>query len=65
MIPADSEYTRVVQAVRAFYAAHPKNWREGFRYIKENFGYDRYPGNCHIIPNTAVIINALLYTMGR
>ena len=64
MIPADSEYTRVVQAVRAFHAAHPENWREGFRYIKENFGYDRYPGNCHIIPNTAVIINALLYGNG-
>ncbi len=60
-IPADSEYARVVKAVMAYYDSHPDNWRDCYRYIFENFGYDKYPGNCHIIPNTAVMILALLY----
>ena len=60
-IPADCEYTRVVRAVQSYHAAHPDDWRACFRYVRENFGYDRYPGNCHIIPNAAVVILALLY----
>ncbi|SHO46070.1 ADP-ribosylglycohydrolase family protein [Anaerocolumna xylanovorans] len=63
-IPEDCEYARVVQAVMEYYENHPADWRECFRYIYENFGYDRYPGNCHIIPNIAVMILALLYGEG-
>lgn len=63
-IPEDCEYTRVVRAVMDFHEQHPENWRECFQYIFENFGYDRYPGNCHIIPNIAVMILALLYGGG-
>ncbi len=60
-IPADCEYTRAVNAVRAYHRAHPDNWRECFAYIHDNFGYDKYSGNCHIIPNSCVIIMAMLY----
>ena len=63
-IPADCEYTRVVRAVMAYYDRNPKNWRDCFQYIFENFGYDKYPGNCHIIPNIAVMILGLLYGEG-
>lgn len=63
-IPADSEYTRVVRAVMAYYDEHPDNWRDCFAYIYDNFGYDKYPGSCHIIPNTAVMILSLLYGEG-
>lgn len=63
-IPKDCDYSRVVRAVMAFYDQHPENWRDCFRYIYENFGYDKYPGNCHIIPNIAVMILGLLYGEG-
>jgi hypothetical protein len=32
-----------------------------FGFVKEYYGYDRYPGPCHIIPNSGVIIMSLLY----
>jgi hypothetical protein len=47
-----------------FYHENPENWRTCFKYVYENYGYDRYPGNCHIIPNAAVIILSLLYGEG-
>lgn len=41
-----------------------KNWSEAFEYIKANWGYDRYPGNCHIISNAAAMGFAMLYGEG-
>lgn len=63
-IPKDCEYARVVRKIVEFYEKYPENWRDCFRYIFENFGYDKYPGACHIIPNIAVMILALLYGEG-
>jgi hypothetical protein len=63
-LPPGSEYVRVVRAVTAFYDQNPGDWEPAYRFVFENFGYDRYPGNCHIIPNAAVIIIALLYGRG-
>lgn len=63
-IPPNCEYARAVRAVMDYYEKHPENWRDCFDYIYQNFGYDRYPGNCHIIPNVCVMILALLYGEG-
>lgn len=63
-IPPDSEYARTVRSVLNFHTKNPLHWRRCYEYIYENFGYDRYPGTCHIIPNAAVIILALLYGKG-
>ena len=63
-IPADCEYARAVRAVMAFHASHPADWRAAFDYVHDRFGYDRYPGNCHIIPNICVMIVGLLYGEG-
>lgn len=63
-IPDDCEYAVVVKAVVDFYDKSPRDWRECFSFLNANFGYDKYPGNCHIIPNAGVIILALLYGEG-
>lgn len=64
VIPKDCEYSRVTRDIMNFYKKHPENWREAFQYVFENYGYDKYPGNCHIMPNSAVIVLALLYGEG-
>lgn len=63
-IPAGCEYTRVVRAVMDFFDKRPEDWRACYGFLRDNFGYDRYPGNCHIIPNAGVIALALLYGGG-
>lgn len=63
-IPKDCEYARVVRAICDYHKKAPDNWRDCYMYVRDNFGYDKYPGNCHIIPNTAVIILSLLYGNG-
>ena len=63
-IPDNCEYARCVRSVGIFYEECPENWRDGFDYVKKNWGYDRYPGNCHIIPNAAVMALAMFYGGG-
>ena len=60
-IPPESEYARMVNAVREFHHQNPTDWRAAYRFIAANFGYDRYPGEVHIIPNTGIVVMALLY----
>lgn len=65
VIPSDCEYAKVTKDLIRFYDEHPDNWRDCFQYVFENYGYDRYPGNCHIIPNAAVMVLSLLYGEGN
>ncbi|NWG14993.1 MAG: ADP-ribosylglycohydrolase family protein [Chloroflexi bacterium] len=63
-IPADSEYARVIRAMVDFHRQNPTDWRAGYAHLKANFGYDRYPGVVHIIPNAGIIALGLLYGEG-
>lgn len=64
VIPSECEYAQMTKDLIRYYNEHPNNWRDCFKYVHENYGYDKYPGNCHIIPNSAVIILSLLYGEG-
>ena len=65
-IPADCEYMRMAQDILAYYDAHDDgDWRDCMEHIIAHWGYDRYGGNCHIIPNSAVMIMAMLYGQGN
>ena len=63
-IPENSTYTKVTKDVIRFYEENPNDFRACMNYLIENWGYDKYLGVCHIIPNAGVCILSLLYGEG-
>jgi ADP-ribosylglycohydrolase len=60
LIPEDSIIYRMIGDIRAWHAKEP-DWRKTRRQIEGLYGYDRYGGNCHMVPNHGLIIHALLH----
>ena len=59
-IPRDSVIYRMIDELREWHQKVP-DWRKGRELIAEKYGYDTYGGNCHMVPNHALIIHALLH----
>lgn len=64
-IPADSTYAAVAHAVLDFYQAHTDDWRACYELLVRDWGYDKYTGVCHIIPNAGVCVLAMAYGKGN
>jgi ADP-ribosylglycohydrolase len=60
LIPADSVIARLIHDVRDWHA-RDGDWRKTRERIVADYGYDKYGGNCHMVPNHALIILGLLY----
>jgi ADP-ribosylglycohydrolase len=60
VIPHTSLIYRLISDLRDWRIKY-EDWREAFYRIQANYGYDKYGGNCHMVPNHALIILALLY----
>ncbi|MGQ9904760.1 MAG: ADP-ribosylglycohydrolase family protein [Anaerolineae bacterium] len=59
-IPHDSVIYRLLSDIRNW-RAKDNDWRITRQRIEEHYGYDKYGGNCHIVPNHGVIALALAY----
>ena len=59
-IPRDCLIATLIADVRTWHGADP-NWRETRARIEERYGYDRFPGNCHVVPNHALMVMAVLH----
>lgn len=59
-IPKDALIARMIADIREWHAALP-DWRQAREQIVERYGYARYGGNCHMVPNHALIHLGLLY----
>ncbi|MEK1851986.1 MAG: ADP-ribosylglycohydrolase family protein [Phyllobacterium sp.] len=59
-IPGNSLIASLIADIRGWHKAHP-DWRDTRKRIEEKYGYDRYPGNCHVAPNHALMVMSVLY----
>jgi len=64
LIPPDSLIYRLIADIRNWHAANPQDWYAGRANLAAHYGYDRYGGNCHIVPNHGLVILSLLYSQG-
>jgi ADP-ribosylglycohydrolase len=62
-IPKDSVIYRLAADLREWHAELP-DWRAARENIAKYYGYDKYGGNCHMVPNHALILLGLLYGDG-
>ena len=61
-VPREALIRRVVEDVRAWHAGdNSGDWERTRALVAERYGYDKFLGNCHVIPNHALIILATLY----
>jgi ADP-ribosylglycohydrolase len=60
VIPKDSLIYRMIGDLRDWRAKYT-SWYDCFYRVVANYGYDKYGGNCHMVPNHAVVIMSWLY----
>jgi len=60
-LPPDCLITRLADDVRDWHRTDG-DWRITRERIAKRYGYDKFAGNCHVIPNHAIIILSLLYS---
>ncbi len=64
LLPDTSVYARCVRDVMRFHDETPGDAWACFDYIKKRYWRDRFGGNCHIIPNAALMTLAMCYGGG-
>ena len=60
LIPDSSVIYRMIADIRNWHAGDD-DWKDTFQKIKSNYGYDKYGGNCHMVPNHGLIIHSILH----
>ena len=59
-IPADSTIRRLIDDVRTWHGAE-SDWRANRERLAAHYGYDKFVGNCHMVPNHGLIMLSLLH----
>lgn len=60
LIPRDCVIARLIADIRQWRETY-SDWESARERLASQYGYDRYGGNCHMVPNHGLIILSLLY----
>ncbi len=59
-VPRDCAIARLINDLREW-REEIADWRQARQLLERDYGYDKFGGNCHMVPNHGVIHLALLY----
>ncbi len=59
-VPADSAIAELIRDIRVW-AREDGDWMATRQRIEDVYGYDKFGGVCHVIPNHGIMVLALLY----
>lgn len=60
LIPADSLIAQIHRDVRAW-VKEDQDWEKTYERINEKYGYHKFSGGCHVVPNHAIMVMAWSY----
>lgn len=63
VIPPDCEVRKLIDDIREWHI-QDSDWRRSLSHLHNQYGYDKYRGQCHLIPNHGLIILSLLHGAG-
>lgn len=61
VIPSDSIISHLIGDLQKWHA-RDRDWRATRERVASHYGYDKFGGNCHVVPNHAIVILSLLYS---
>lgn len=61
VIPSDSVIRRLLDDLQRWHA-QDQDWRVTRERVASHYGYDKFGGNCHVVPNHAIVVLSLLYS---
>ncbi len=59
-IPGNSVIRQLIDDIREW-REQESDWRKTREWIERDYGYDKYGGNCHMVPNHGLIVHSLLH----
>lgn len=59
-VPQGSTIRRMATALQDQRVKSEK-WEDGYNLLLDSYGYDKYKGQCHVVPNHGLILMTLLY----
>ncbi len=60
LIPNNSVIYQMINDIREWHAEF-RDWHDTRDQIEQHYGYDKFGGNCHMVPNHGLIIMSLLH----
>jgi hypothetical protein len=60
LIPKESTIHRMIDDIQEWHTLY-RDWRKARKLLEDQYGYEKYGGGCHIVPNHGLIILSSLY----